>query len=630
MSQQTPKYNSFMCFCCHWHKAINDIRQRLHRQLLVLSVVQIHYSDDYGNHNMQGGVDTGTLESSCLTGNHEELRIVSVHGRGEGPLQEASDTLFTASELQAFSSLSPEHNVTHDSLLNFTTGATDRAPMRVMQDNSVGLASTALKIPVAVADDHVGHPSHVGQFPQQQNVFPHTVNKSLDCSFCGERFLSREDLIVHRATHTGESPIPCSYCGKSFVNKTTLTIHMRIHTGEKPYACMQCGKRFTQNGSLKIHLRTHSGEKPYTCNQCTASFNNPSNLRRHMITHTNGHECTDPTNEPTGLKRRGRNLTGKVQKNPLKSKREERKIETTESKSTEQETVENRGEKRYSCRFCHKVFDTQFGRSVHVRSHKKCRGCKKEFPFPSVLRCHKPFCAKLKKLLEKKFPCNLCNKKFHSRCRLGDHMRVHTGEKPFPCSMCPKKFRINQSLKLHILRIHKDQVNSSETNGDLAWTKPLEVIEDNREDLISSSKDPAHAINHNKVHKERNPDRKLGQKWQTMGKRCSDGYMCLLCQKVMKHKYLLTEHFRIHTGEKPFKCDRCPAKFRSYGQLKVHKKKCGKPMIQCEKCEKKFPTQMRHDKHVSKYHRDWSHFCKVCGKGFFMEGRLRNHMERHQ
>uniref|UniRef100_A0A8C4NLG0 C2H2-type domain-containing protein n=1 Tax=Dicentrarchus labrax TaxID=13489 RepID=A0A8C4NLG0_DICLA len=329
------------------------------------------------------------------------LRIVSVHGRGEGPLQEASDTLFTASELQAFSSLSPEHNVTHDSLLNFTTGATDRAPMRVMQDNSVGLASTALKIPVAVADDHVGHPSHVGQFPQQQNVFPHTVNKSLDCSFCGERFLSREDLIVHRATHTGESPIPCSYCGKSFVNKTTLTIHMRIHTGEKPYACMQCGKRFTQNGSLKIHLRTHSGEKPYTCNQCTASFNNPSNLRRHMITHTNGEE------KPAALSKKEIKIIIKRESTPSSSNNNESSIQ-------------------------------------------------------------KPGCVK-------KFPCNLCNKKFHSRCRLGDHMRVHTGEKPFPCSMCPKKFRINQSLKLHILRIHKDQVNSSETNGDLAWTKPLET-----------------------------------------------------------------------------------------------------------------------------------------------------------
>ncbi|XP_030594528.1 zinc finger and SCAN domain-containing protein 2-like [Archocentrus centrarchus] len=266
--------------------------------------------DGFGNHSVQGGVATGAqnLEpagSSCVTGDNEELRIVSVHGRGEGPLQEESDTLFSASELQVFSSLS-DHNISHESLLNFTTSANDRAPMRVTQDNSAGLARNSqlernhatqmaptalnpgLKSQAVVTEGQVGHPSHVSQFPQQQNIFPHAANKSLDCNFCGERFHNREDLIVHRASHTGESPIPCSLCGKSFVNKTTLSIHMRIHTGEKPYACAQCGKRFTQNGSLKIHLRTHSGEKPYTCNQCTASFNNPSNLRRHMITHTNG------------------------------------------------------------------------------------------------------------------------------------------------------------------------------------------------------------------------------------------------------------------------------------------------------------------------------------------------------
>ncbi|XP_068447087.1 uncharacterized protein [Clinocottus analis] len=254
--------------------------------------------DDFGNLSAQGGVSTGTRTESCLTSNDEELRILSVHGRGEGPLQEESDSLFTVSELQAFTSLSPDHNVSHDSLLNFTTGANDRASMRGMPDNrncqlernqSAQMAPTtlnpAMKTQMVGADGQVGHPSHVSQFAQQQNVFPLGVSKSLDCSFCGERFLSREDLIVHRASHTGESPVLCTFCGKSFVNKTTLSIHMRIHTGEKPYACTQCGKRFTQNGSLKIHLRTHSGEKPYTCNQCTASFNNPSNLRRHMITH---------------------------------------------------------------------------------------------------------------------------------------------------------------------------------------------------------------------------------------------------------------------------------------------------------------------------------------------------------
>ncbi|XP_059201545.1 gastrula zinc finger protein XlCGF48.2-like [Centropristis striata] len=253
--------------------------------------------DDFGNHSTQAGVSAGTqnLESSCLTDDNEELKIVCVHGGGEGPLQEESDTLFTADEIQAFSSLSPDHNVTHDSLRqNFTTrGMQENRNIQLDRNHSSQMASTALNSAIATqivgADGQVGHPSHVSQFTQQQNVFPHSTNKSLDCGFCGKRFLSREDLIVHRATHTGEPPVLCTFCGKSFVNKTTLSIHMRIHTGEKPYACMQCGKRFTQNGSLKIHLRTHSGEKPYTCNQCTASFNNPSNLRRHMITHnTNG------------------------------------------------------------------------------------------------------------------------------------------------------------------------------------------------------------------------------------------------------------------------------------------------------------------------------------------------------
>ncbi|XP_020501508.2 uncharacterized protein [Labrus bergylta] len=266
---------------------------------------QVQGQDHFGNQSKQSGIATVNVEpagSSCLTENNVELRIVSVHGRGEGPLQEES-SLFNVTQLQAFSSLSPEHSIPHDSIVDFTLGSNDGPSIRGMQNNSVVVArnsqlekdnstqvtsaalNPAMKTIFLEPDSHVGPPSHISQFPQLQNVFPQTVNKSMDCSFCGERFLSREDLIVHRASHTGESPVLCSFCGKSFVNKTTLGIHMRIHTGEKPYACTQCGKRFTQNGSLKIHLRTHSGEKPYTCNHCTASFNNPSNLRRHMSLH---------------------------------------------------------------------------------------------------------------------------------------------------------------------------------------------------------------------------------------------------------------------------------------------------------------------------------------------------------
>lgn len=447
---------------------------------------------------------------------------------------------------------------------------------------------------------------------------------------------------------------------------------------------LQC---FSSTGSLlkEKHNHTHDRKSSISnqATQCPPARNDMKKLLQDIK-----EQCIDLTGRPTGLGE------GKEQENTVKSKREERKTTATESKSTEQETVEIDGEKRYSCKFCHKDFDTLFGRKVHMRTHKRCRGCKKKFPFPSTLKSHKPYCAKLQKLLAKdtqptdplkpqscdeekpaapskkqvilkkentpsssslsesskkdestkKHSCLHCNKKFGTRWRMEEHMRIHTGENPFPCSMCPKTFRINQALKVHITRAHKNQVDSSETNGGLSWTMPLELIEDNQEDLVSSSNpvqqstttkssnppQQSPATHRDKVQKKPYSDRKQAPGWQTMGTRCANGFICLMCQKLTKSKQALIEHFRSHTGEKPHKCDLCPAKFRYSGQLGAHKKKCSKLMIQCEKCEKKFPTQTVYDKHVYKYHKNWSRFCTVCGKGFFLEGRLRNHMERHK
>ncbi|GAA6225375.1 zinc finger protein 761-like [Lates japonicus] len=328
-----------------------------------------------------------------------------------------------------------------------------------------------------------------------------------------------------------------------------------------------------------------------------------------------------------GIRRRRRvNLTGKEQENTVRSRRQERKVAV--AKSAEQKTAGNGSEKKYTCKFCKKVFDTMFGRSVHVRSHKRCQGCKKEFPFPSSLRCHKSSCVKFKRLLAKeapcsnppkaepcgdenqtlpskkqviikkenspspgshskcpvqkdgstkKYPCPYCSKTFRMRCSMKDHVRVHTGEKPFLCSMCPKKFRLNQLLKNHTLRMHNNQIDSSETNGDLAWTKPLEDTEDNQQHLNSPSKDTSHTVKRNKVQRRCSPDRKRSERWQTMGIRCSNGFSCLWCHKVTSNKHLLIEHYRIHTGERPIKCKKCPAKFRTCQQLYLHKKK--KPLF---------------------------------------------------
>ncbi|XP_034398691.1 zinc finger protein 37-like [Cyclopterus lumpus] len=389
-------------------------------------------------------------------------------------------------------------------------------------------------------------------------------------------------------------------------------------------------------------------------------------------------EYIDPT-DGAGPRRRVRPVTGKEQGSTMKSKREGGEIAAAEVE--EREAEKNDSEKRYSCKFCKKEFDTMFGRDVHIRSHKKCNGCKKEFPFPSALGYHKGTCRKLKKLLAKKAQstnppkpescdeenltasgkkqciakkestassnknskasiqkdepaekhCVHCNKVFRSSWMLKQHERVHTGERPYLCSVCPKKFRVNQALKKHILRMHKDQTNISETNENHARIKPSEEPEDSGEDLMTPREDTSEAINHNKVKRARNPDPGQSSKWRTMGTHCPDGFVCALCQRVSKNKYLLIEHFRTHTGEKPLKCDQCSAMFRSRGQLSMHKKSCPNPLkvTQCVKCEKKFSCQTKYVNHLSNFHKDRPNCCTFCGKGFFTKGRLRNHMERY-
>ena len=123
----------------------------------------------------------------------------------------------------------------------------------------------------------------------------HSKEKSFVCAVCNQWFSDKRSLTVHRKLHTdtGEmysctqcdkrfstqrtlrshmyvhsSKYKCSECGKSFGSSQALTVHKQSHSGEKPFECSDCGKRFTQAGNLVVHSRIHSGEKPYKCHVC--------------------------------------------------------------------------------------------------------------------------------------------------------------------------------------------------------------------------------------------------------------------------------------------------------------------------------------------------------------------------
>lgn len=114
---------------------------------------------------------------------------------------------------------------------------------------------------------------------------------------------------------------------------------------------------------------------------------------------------------------------------------------------------------------------------------------------------------------EYEFKCTLCEKLFRHKRSLDAHMEYHSGaiEKPFVCDICEKSFRRNFDLRVCIFEL----VSCPFRSARRGW-------------LILSS------------------------------------FFC---------DFIIQEHRRIHTMEKPFKCEQCPSNFRTMSSFYSHLKK---------------------------------------------------------
>ncbi|CAL9706677.1 unnamed protein product [Knipowitschia caucasica] len=208
--------------------------------------------------------------------------------------------------------------------------------------------------------------------------------------------------------------------------------------------------------------------------------------------------------EPSTKRKTGRpkaSPRGRLYKDVLKNIKQEPSDSDMEAPT---QTISPSGQK-YRCRFCPKVFDTQFGLSVHHRSHKKCTGCKRIFPFPSALRQHKTHCKYYKRnvkftslLAEKRssriqqktsvenppgkkirrgFICKKCLRRFRSRSIFMKHSCN------FVCNICSKRFSCKTNLNVHKGKVHK---NLTENILEAAWTKPLGYSEESGENKFIS------------------------------------------------------------------------------------------------------------------------------------------------
>ncbi|CAH2060980.1 unnamed protein product, partial [Iphiclides podalirius] len=336
------------------------------------------------------------------------------------------------------------------------------------------------------------------------------------------------DELARKATEKVylSAPYKCELCVKGFTFKPTYDKHMELHSKEMgDYECDVCKQRMDSKERLTSHRRYH--EVRYKCLDCGLVRINKCTILDHYTAH---------------------HASGAEFMCRLCHKSFKRRLSLRKHMSY---MHNNRG--RVICAYCVKTYANKEVLKSHMMTkHPKevsavesklkwiCQDCGKGFKAPSQLKLHSA-----KHSLERGFYCVECDKSFKTESGLKQHLKIampHVNYKdlPLPCSHCEKRFAIRRDLERHVNRMHLnikpfncDKCDKAYLNN---WT-------------LKQHKRAAHE-----------------------GYKRPLSFPCPMCDKVFDRKCTLKGHIRTHTGERPYQCNKCPAKFNQSGILSTHMK----------------------------------------------------------
>lgn len=226
---------------------------------------------------------------------------------------------------------------------------------------------------------------------------------------------------------------------------------------------------------------------------------------------------------------------------------------------------------------------------------------------------------------EEGYPCPYCSKPFQQRCKLKNHLIVHSTVRPWQCSVCQKTFKHKRVLDYHERTVHGQPENfPCDICGKIFSNKRNCVVHRNRHSkqyrvkcevcgraFLGEFSLKKHMI----VHSDERP------------------LQCTACGKTFKHQRVLDYHFKtLHTEDKLVKlpCDLCDKMFTNKRNLEMHRKRHLKQFeVFCERCGKGFLNNFYLNKHIDSKHYGKKHVCDVCGARISDKGNMRNHMKLH-
>ncbi|XP_039899889.1 zinc finger and BTB domain-containing protein 47 [Simochromis diagramma] len=247
----------------------------------------------------------------------------------------------------------------------------------------------------------------------------------------------------------------------------------------------------------------------------------------------------------------------------------------------------------YPCKKCPRIFNNRWYLEKHMNvTHNRmqiCNNCGKRFLLESELLLHQQTdceksiqcvtCGKAFKKLwslhehnkivhgyaEKKFSCEICEKKFYTMAHVRKHMVAHTKDMPFTCETCGKSFKRSMSLKVHSLQHSGEKPFKCENCSERFQYKyqlrsHMSIHIGHKQFMCQwCGKDfnmKQYFDEHMKTHTGEKP------------------YICEICGKSFTSRPNMKRHRRTHTGEKPYPCEVCGQRFRFSNMLKAHREKC--------------------------------------------------------
>ncbi|XP_064466594.1 zinc finger protein 236-like [Ornithodoros turicata] len=393
------------------------------------------------------------------------------------------------------------------------------------------------------------------------------------CNTCKKQFQKPSQLIRHNRIHTGERPFECAICHKTFNQKGALQIHMTKHSGERPHHCDFCPASFSQRGNLRAHIqRVHSADPEqasnvFKCEECACVFRKLGSLNAHMSRAHSGHVV----------------LSGVVSKkdaleNLAKTKMlQKKKISQNGSSGGEdrgnadllQQALENSGlTQGPSTSEPPATNETTTAKDANTSN-------------PSVSQ--------------------------------SNTLEISVGGGAAPSADSPPT---------SVAHVPAAATSDSSAVPDGAETNGVAVIpqgmypNETGEAMVMSVADTA--TGQLKMHI-----------YRIVGK--VRWHQCMYCTKEFKKPSDLVRHIRIHTQEKPYKCERCFRAFAVKSTLTAHMRAThlGLRQYTCPTCHKSFSAKGSLKVHLCTHTGDKPYRCGVCSKSFSSSTRCKSHVVTH-